>query len=240
LTKDLNKGITLVTYNHPAQPLEVQMSNIRKTIYTYSATGSNLTTELWVNGSLSKTTEYSGAFVYEDGQLSYINIPEGRYVIATGKYEYNLTDHLGNVRVTFTKDLNGSAKIIQVEAKRRSRNCFGRNTRSTRLLRLRFPTIGSAIRNFHQLNSGVTAATLTLKFNPVAIPNGLEVTGGASYIGVISETTTIELPLSSNEFIIHVSTKLDPDSVYDQWHIDVTIKRTQNNIGYIYLLINGE
>jgi hypothetical protein len=100
LSKGENNGITLLTFN-------------RKTIYTYSATGSNLTTELWVNGSLSKTTEYSGAFVYEDGQLSYINIPDGRYVVATGKYEYNLTDNLGNVRVTFTKDLNGSAKIIQ-------------------------------------------------------------------------------------------------------------------------------
>jgi uncharacterized protein RhaS with RHS repeats len=112
LAKKLNKGITSVTYNHLNQPVEVYMSNGRKTIYTYSATGSNLSTVLWVNDRTTKTTEYSGAFVYEDRQLSYINIPDGRYVVATGKYEYNLTDHLGNVRVTFTEK-DGAAVIIQ-------------------------------------------------------------------------------------------------------------------------------
>jgi RHS repeat-associated protein len=112
MTKDLNKGISLVTYNHLNQPVEVVMSK-GKTIYTYAATGLKLKTEEYIDGSLSKTNEYSGAFVYENAQLSYINIPDGRYVVATGKYEYNLTDHLGNVHVTFTKNASGDAVIIQ-------------------------------------------------------------------------------------------------------------------------------
>ena len=49
----------------------------------------------------SKTLTYSNGFVYENGSLSYILINVGRYVIngSSGKYEYNLCDHLGNVRV---------------------------------------------------------------------------------------------------------------------------------------------
>ena len=45
-----------------------------------------------------------------------INIPGGRIVncqLSIVNYEYNLTDHLGNVRVSFTKNENGDAEIIQ-------------------------------------------------------------------------------------------------------------------------------
>jgi RHS repeat-associated protein len=73
------------------------------------------------------TTDYSGAFVYKDNWLAYILTPEGRIVIpqptggaASGKtltaasyyYEYQLKDHLGNMRVTFTdKDHNGIPEV---------------------------------------------------------------------------------------------------------------------------------
>jgi RHS repeat-associated protein len=61
--------------------------------------------------------------VYKDNWLAYILTPEGRIVIpqptgdgASGKasyyYEYQLKDHLGNVRVTFTdKDKNGVPEV---------------------------------------------------------------------------------------------------------------------------------
>jgi RHS repeat-associated protein len=111
MTKDLNKGISLVKYNHLNQPVEVR-TGTNKTLYTYTSTGLKLACEEWVYGLLNKKTEYSGAFVYENAQLSYINIPDGRYVVSTGKYEYNLTDHLGNVHVTFTKSATGTAELI--------------------------------------------------------------------------------------------------------------------------------
>jgi RHS repeat-associated protein len=44
---------------------------------------------------------YNGGFVYEDGVLQYILNEEGRYNVngANAGYEYNLKDHLGNVRM---------------------------------------------------------------------------------------------------------------------------------------------
>ncbi len=76
-----------------------------------------LKTELYKEGKLQTTAEYSGAYVYENGNISYINIPGGRIrkdALHASHYEYNFTDHLGNVRVTFTKNENtGEATIIQ-------------------------------------------------------------------------------------------------------------------------------
>ncbi len=112
MIKDVNKGIINITYNHLNQPVEIDFGT-KKTVYTYTATGGMLKTEIYENGMLESTTEYNGAFVYKDNTLSYINIPGGRIVAITKEYQYNLTDHLGNVRVTFKKDTNGNAEIIQ-------------------------------------------------------------------------------------------------------------------------------
>jgi RHS repeat-associated protein len=101
-----------VKYDQLNQPVEV-VGIERKTVYTYTSTGLKLKTVEYEKNVLLSTTEYSGAFVYENAQLKYINIPDGRYVVATGKYEYHLTDHLGNVHVTFTKNTSGNAEIIQ-------------------------------------------------------------------------------------------------------------------------------
>jgi len=122
MKSDINKAIENISYNHHNQSSEVdlgyfdKLSN-RKTVYTYTATGAKLKTEIYSGTTLKSTTEYSGAFVYEDNKLSYINIPGGRIVnnqSSINDYQYNLTDHLGNVRVTFTKnETTGDAEIIQ-------------------------------------------------------------------------------------------------------------------------------
>ena len=104
------KGITNIKYNHLNQPTEVDFGT-KKTVYTYTATGGMLKTEIYQDGKLKSTTDYNGAFVYENNTLSFINIPGGRIIAATNEYQYNLTDHLGNVRVTF-KDSSGTAVII--------------------------------------------------------------------------------------------------------------------------------
>ena len=111
MTSDHNKGIKKITYNHLNQPAEVDFGT-KKTVYTYTATGGMLKTAIYENGNLKSTTEYCGAFVYENDTLAYINIPGGRIIASTNEYQYNLTDHLGNVRVTF-KDSSGTAVIIQ-------------------------------------------------------------------------------------------------------------------------------
>ena len=51
-----------------------------------------------------KTTDYSGEYIYEDGQIALIQHEEGRLVTGMNgwEYQYHLKDHLGNVRTTFT------------------------------------------------------------------------------------------------------------------------------------------
>ncbi|MEM9680870.1 MAG: RHS repeat-associated core domain-containing protein, partial [Bacteroidota bacterium] len=58
-----------------------------------------------------KTTDYIGAFIYENDEIALIQHEEGRIVPAlpgpdpgsrNWEYQYHLKDHLGNTRVTFT------------------------------------------------------------------------------------------------------------------------------------------
>ncbi|MEM6699779.1 MAG: RHS repeat-associated core domain-containing protein [Bacteroidota bacterium] len=60
------------------------------------------------------TRIYLGGFEYKDGNLEHINIPNGRILKeSTDRYQYNLTDHLGNVVVMF-EDVSGDG-VIQIE-----------------------------------------------------------------------------------------------------------------------------
>lgn len=66
--------------------------------YTYDATGQKLRK---VSGAT--TTEYISGIQYSGTTIDFIQTEEGRAINSTGtyKYEYTLTDHLGNNRVTF-------------------------------------------------------------------------------------------------------------------------------------------
>jgi RHS repeat-associated protein len=130
MTADLNKKINSITYNHLNLPTKIAFptkaadSRIEN---AYTAAGTKIKETVYTAGILTHTTDYSGAFVYKDNWLAYILTPEGRIVIpqptggaASGKaltaasyyYEYQLKDHLGNVRVTFTdKDKNGVPEV---------------------------------------------------------------------------------------------------------------------------------
>ncbi|MDX2248541.1 MAG: hypothetical protein SF052_17280 [Bacteroidia bacterium] len=59
------------------------------------------------SNTVTKTSDYVGAFHYENGDLIFLQREEGRVRLdgSDWVYEYQLTDHLGNVRVTFG-DLN--------------------------------------------------------------------------------------------------------------------------------------
>ncbi|NPA44175.1 MAG: hypothetical protein GXO49_01440, partial [Chlorobi bacterium] len=85
--------------------------------YIYDAAGVKIAKEIYENGGTSRTN-YFGNFVYEDTELKYILTDYGKIdvktsvsygggefpeIIVTRDYTryYNITDHLGNVRVTF-------------------------------------------------------------------------------------------------------------------------------------------
>jgi len=115
LVTDPKKGIEL-GYNSRSRPERVTVSAAsgRHIDYTYDAGGALLRKAQYDNHVLVKTTDYIGSFVYEDGTLSHFAMAEGR-VRNTGsglKPEYMLTDHQGNVRVSF-EEQGGQAVVRQ-------------------------------------------------------------------------------------------------------------------------------
>lgn len=113
MTRDLNKGISSITYNHLNLPTSVSVTTNEGagtgTIsYVYDATG--VKQRKTVSGV---STDYAGSYIYKNNQLQMISQPEG-YVEPDGsggfKYAYNYLDHLGTVRLTYS-DLDGDGSI---------------------------------------------------------------------------------------------------------------------------------
>ncbi|MBF0598450.1 RHS repeat domain-containing protein, partial [Faecalibacter rhinopitheci] len=126
LKKDLNKNITNIAYNHLNLPIEVLFNNngeLSKIQFLYDASGVKVSK--LVNDNLlipySENTFYDNGFQYKQSagrgnNLSlqffptaegYVNVNEGIF-----EYVYNYTDHLGNVRVSYTKGEDGNRKIV--------------------------------------------------------------------------------------------------------------------------------
>jgi RHS repeat-associated protein len=122
MTRDRNKDIgdsgnDGITYNYLNLPEEITVRTtggaIKGTItYTYSATGTKLK-KVISEGASTKTTLYIGEFVYENDTLQFVNHEEGRirFTPAVGatpaKFhsDYFLKDHLGNVRMVLTDEV---------------------------------------------------------------------------------------------------------------------------------------
>jgi RHS repeat-associated protein len=102
MTKDDNKGITDIDYNHLNLPTKVTLTS-GYIDYIYDATGLKLKKIVSTGG----TTEYAGNYIYKDNVLQFFNHPEG-YVEPNGSnydYVYQYKDHLGNIRLSY-KDVN--------------------------------------------------------------------------------------------------------------------------------------
>ena len=109
MVEDANKGISHISYYHLNLPKEVTLNggNIK---YTYDATGTKLRKQ--VGNSI---TDYAGNYVYQNGDLQFFNTPEG-YATPNGlnefDYIYQYKDHLGNVRLSYTKNPNTSQETV--------------------------------------------------------------------------------------------------------------------------------
>ena len=114
MTSDANKGISDIDYNHLNLPTKVTFDASNFIEYQYDAAGIKLQQKVTEGGSVVKTTDYVGEFIYEDGSLQLIQQEEGRIIpldpshpeFSAGSkehdYQYHLKDHLGNVRMTFS------------------------------------------------------------------------------------------------------------------------------------------
>ena len=126
LIQDLNKGITKISYNFLNLPTEVLWRNGDKISYTYDASGVKLAKVVTEGeGVRVTTTDYINGFQYKQvdsptskqvKRLEFFPTTEG-YVSVTGgttfNYVYNYTDHLGNVRLSYQKESNGTLKVLE-------------------------------------------------------------------------------------------------------------------------------
>ena len=107
LTKDLNKGISNISYNCLNLPSVVTFSDGSTITYTYAADGTKLRTVHTI-GSTTTTTDYCGNVIYENGVQKLLLTEAGYLTLADSKYHYYLQDHQGNNRVVI--DQNGTVE----------------------------------------------------------------------------------------------------------------------------------
>ena len=106
LKKDNNKDITQIDYNYLKLPKQIFLTGGRWIKYEYDANGTKLKKTL----STGKVTDYEEDEIYVNGVLYQTSHDEGR--IVDGIYEYDIKDHLGNLRIAF-KDNGGIPEITQ-------------------------------------------------------------------------------------------------------------------------------
>ncbi|WP_425637964.1 hypothetical protein ACPUEN_00930 [Algoriphagus yeomjeoni] len=101
MTANVDKEITLITYNHLNLPQEITFESGAQLRFAYNATGNKMTQKVYnSSGTLTKTQDYIGEIVLLDGALDYLIHEEGRLVAEVDGLwgEYYLKDHLGNIR----------------------------------------------------------------------------------------------------------------------------------------------
>lgn len=110
VSKDLNKGISLIEYNLLKLPRKISFANGLVVSYQYDAFG----TKLAKSTSTGSVSQYVGGIVYEKGILYQIAHEEGRVIEGGNRYEWSLADHLGNLRLSFAAT-NGVAQLVQAQ-----------------------------------------------------------------------------------------------------------------------------
>jgi RHS repeat-associated protein len=107
-TTDGRNGVNL-SCNYLNLPVSATKAGL-SLAYTYDAMGRKLRKVSNTTG----TTDYVGGIQYTNGTIDFIQTEEGiaRNNSGTYSYQYNLTDHLGNVRVTFYQ--NPATQQIEV------------------------------------------------------------------------------------------------------------------------------
>lgn len=116
LTKDKNKNIESISYNHLNLPQQIVITDKGTISYWYDAGGSKVQKKVQENGKEEQLTQYIGGFFYQNDVLQYMTHEEGRVRVvlkndANGNplpaqyvYDYFLKDHLDNTRIVLTEE----------------------------------------------------------------------------------------------------------------------------------------
>jgi len=143
LVKDVNKGITQITYNYLNLPSLITIPGKGTIRYSYDATGyKHRKTGRDESGSTVKeiVTDYIGGMVYQQDSLQQINHEEGRIrmIYTAGQpvqytYDYFVKDHLGNVRMVLTEQTQQNVYLASMEtANAATENALFSNIDNTR------------------------------------------------------------------------------------------------------------
>jgi len=101
--------VTRTETYHLNLPTKITFAGNKEIAYTYDAAGTKLSKTATQNGTAISQTDYVNGHIYQDGQLEFFGMAEGRMYAqrdANGNFEalkpeYHLTDHLGNLRVAW-------------------------------------------------------------------------------------------------------------------------------------------
>lgn len=119
LTIDLNKGISNIIYNHLNLPTLITFTSGSKIEYIYNSSGikvQKVVTQISGTTTTITTTDYLTGFQYRNAVLQFFTTIEGYVakVSSAYKYVYQYKDHLGNTRVSYTKNTTtGNLEIIE-------------------------------------------------------------------------------------------------------------------------------
>ena len=108
MTSHTDKGISSIQYNFLNLATIIVTAPDRNLQYFYSADGTKLKKILE-----GKIVDYLGGFQYENGILQFFSTSEGYYDFTNTRYVYNYTDHLGNIRLSYTKSVSGFPQVLE-------------------------------------------------------------------------------------------------------------------------------
>ncbi len=112
---DPNKDMEIL-YNYLNLPRRIEIEDCKFIEFLYDASGTKLRKTLKEGAMVIRTQDYIGGLEYTNDSLEAIYHSEGRVYFENGmsRYEYNLSDHLGNTRLTFSdKDGDGVIEIFE-------------------------------------------------------------------------------------------------------------------------------
>uniref|UniRef100_UPI001F377734 DUF6443 domain-containing protein n=1 Tax=Flavobacterium ustbae TaxID=2488790 RepID=UPI001F377734 len=113
MISDKNKNITEITYNHLNLPKKITFGTTGTIEYFYNALGQKIKKAV-TEGTVTATTDYLGGYQYKDNILEFFPTAEGYVKNTAGalSYVFQYKDHLGNVRVSYAKNL--ATQVLEI------------------------------------------------------------------------------------------------------------------------------
>jgi RHS repeat-associated protein len=113
---DKNKKIEIITYNHLNLPTEINFGDSGIIYYIYNAFGVKVAKQVRAP-EVQDQTDYLSGFQYKNDELQFFPTAEGYVNVTDGRkfnYVYNYTDHLGNIRLSYTfDDRENELKVLE-------------------------------------------------------------------------------------------------------------------------------